>query len=166
MRQEWIESIPLEEAEMLARKAKMIKERMYGKYHRNVLCTTTLLSNLLATLNFRPSCSKGHYFDKNRTLLEQLLTITINMSECERDNDDIAATNLHLSECRHVMSDQLPLGDARTEQLRTAERYQLEAMRINPEIAIAELTNTFQALSMQGGKVRSYASAPTGDKSR
>jgi hypothetical protein len=66
MSQKWIESNELEEADNLAREAKVIKERMYGKYNRNVRGPIILLLNIHLSHHF----SNGHYYDERRTLLE------------------------------------------------------------------------------------------------
>jgi tetratricopeptide (TPR) repeat protein len=130
------------EAEMLSRKALRIIEKIHG-----VDSTATKRVHLSDILSV-----EGNHDDERKSLLEECLTINIRLFGI--NGGDTQGANSALAYFHTEMADYLPPCDERTEQLRIANTYQLEASRIDSVLSShpsdAEVENTDLAAFHRG----------------
>jgi tetratricopeptide (TPR) repeat protein len=111
-------------AEMLARKAIRIYERIYGLNHYLTVPILKTLSDI-QQLNFA-------HIEEAIGLLERILTI--NIERYGVDSDEVAIANNSLSNCHYNNAIKQSIWDARVGQLHVAVRYCKEAIRIYTKI--------------------------------
>jgi hypothetical protein len=131
------DSFDILEAEILSRKAILIKERIYGHNHMFTIRNLSTLSQILLL--------KEDHYEERKDLLERCLAINM---QNDRDSDDIAIGNQKLAMFHFKIAAKISSASiARTEKLLVAQSYSKEAVRISNEIfgANHSTTITFKA---------------------